>query len=94
VRARSEEYERLGLGLPAKSPKDWAKWITVGIQDADRRRELAAAARETVLTDHLTEHTTERWIGAWRTALDNRARSRGIATGARVGLPIAGSARA
>jgi glycosyltransferase involved in cell wall biosynthesis len=94
VRARSEEYERLGLGLPAKAPKDWAKWITVGIQDADRRRELAAAAREKVLAQHLTEHTVERWIGAWRTALDNRARSRGSGTRARAGLPVAGSAQA
>ncbi|WP_448625356.1 glycosyltransferase family protein [Geodermatophilus sp. URMC 64] len=76
VRARTPEYERLGLGLPAKAPKDWAKWISVGIQDADRRRELAAAAREKVLAAHLTEHTAEQWVGAWRQALDNRARAR------------------
>src|SRR5215218_3807640 len=55
VRARSAEYERLGLGLPAKAPKDWAKWIAVGVDDADRRREMAAAAREQVLAAHLTE---------------------------------------
>ena len=94
VRSPSAEYERLGLGMRARSPRDWAKWITVGIQDADRRRELAAAARETVLAQHLTEHTVERWIGAWRTALDNRARSRGSGTRARAGLPVAGSAQA
>jgi hypothetical protein len=74
VRARSAEYERLGLGMPARAPKDWAKWITVGVEDADRRRETAAAAREHVLTQHLTEHTAERWVAAWRTALENRAR--------------------
>ena len=77
VRARTPEYERLGLGLPARAPKDWAKWISTGIQDADRRRELAAAARDTVLAGHLTEHTAERWVAAWRTALDNSARARG-----------------
>jgi glycosyltransferase involved in cell wall biosynthesis len=75
VRAKSAEYERLGLGVPARAPKDWAKWITAGVEDADRRREVAAAAREQVLSSHLTEHTAERWVAAWRTALDNRARA-------------------
>jgi hypothetical protein len=84
VRARTSEYERLGVGLPAKSPKDWAKWIAVGIEDADRRRELAAAAREQVLAQHLTEHRVEQWIGAWRSALENRAGSRAGVVGAGV----------
>jgi glycosyltransferase involved in cell wall biosynthesis len=84
VRARTSEYERLGLGVPAKSPKDWAKWIAVGIEDADRRREMAAAAREQVLARHLTEHRVEQWIGAWRSALEHRARSRARAVGAGV----------
>jgi len=83
VRARTAEYERLQLGLPAKAPKDWAKWITVGIEDADRRRELAAAARTQVLAHHLTEHTAEHWTAAWQAALDNRAYARrtGVAAG-------------
>jgi len=75
VRAKTPEYERLGLGVPARAPKDWAKWLTAGVENADRRREMAAAARERVLASHLTEHTAERWVDAWRTALDNRARS-------------------
>ncbi|WP_324276121.1 glycosyltransferase family protein [Blastococcus brunescens] len=77
VRARSAEYERLGLGVPARAPKDWAKWIAAGVQDADRRREVAAAAHQEVLARHLTEHTVERWVAAWRTALDNSARRSG-----------------
>jgi hypothetical protein len=76
VRARTPEYERLGIGLPAKAAKDWAKWISVGVQDGDRRRELAAAAREKVLAGHLTEHRVEEWISAWRAALERRARTR------------------
>ena len=72
VRARTSEYERLGLGLPARSAKDWAKWLMVGIEDADRRRELAAAARDKVLAGHLTEHTAEHWVAAWRRARTNR----------------------
>jgi hypothetical protein len=86
VRARTPEYERLGLGVPAKAPKDWAKWITVGVQDPDRRREIAAAAREKVLAGHLTEHRVEQWIGAWRAALEHRARARvtGVGIGAGV----------
>ncbi|MGY2002208.1 glycosyltransferase family protein [Blastococcus sp. SYSU DS1024] len=86
VRARTDEYERLGLGMPARAPKDWAKWLTLGITDADRRREVAAAARERVLASHLTEHTAERWAAAWRTARDNRTRALGggrLATAAR-----------
>ncbi|NYJ06339.1 glycosyltransferase family protein [Petropleomorpha daqingensis] len=88
VRARTPEYERLGLGLPAKSPKDWAKWVATGIEDLDRRRELAAAARDKVLAGHLTEHTAPRWVDAWRTALDNSAKRRGA------GRPTAGLAPA
>jgi hypothetical protein len=86
VRAKSPEYERLGLGVPARAPKDWAKWISVGVQDADRRREVAAAAREQVLASHLTEHTVDRWVAAWRTALDNRAAQ---GTGRRAAVPVA-----
>ncbi|SOE01189.1 glycosyltransferase family protein [Blastococcus haudaquaticus] len=77
VRARTEEYERLGLGMPARAPKDWAKWLSAGVQDGDRRREVAAAAREKVLAHHLTEHTAERWAAAWRLARDNRTRALG-----------------
>lgn len=77
VRARTDEYERLGLGMPARAPKDWAKWLTAGVEDADRRREVAAAARERVLAQHLTEHTAERWAAAWRTARQNRSRAMG-----------------
>lgn len=77
VRARTDEYERLGLGLPARAPKDWARFLTAGIQDADRRRETAAAAHERVLAQHLTEHTAERWAAAWRTARENRSRAAG-----------------
>ncbi|WP_116449841.1 glycosyltransferase family protein [Blastococcus litoris] len=87
VRSRIGEYDRLGLGLPARAAKDWAKWISVGVQDADRRREVAAAAREIVLARHLTEHTAEQWLGAWRAALDHRARVRVAAR------PMAGAAR-
>jgi len=75
VRARTAEYERLGLGMPAKAPKDWAKFISTGVTDADRRREVAAAAREEVFAGHLMEHTAERWAAAWQQALDNRARA-------------------
>ncbi len=76
VRSPSAEYERLGLGMRARSPRDWAKWITVGIQDPDRRREQAIRARETVLASHLTEHTVAGWVSAWERAVDNRSRSR------------------
>jgi hypothetical protein len=76
------------LGLPARAPKDWAKWLTVGVEDADRRRETAAAARERVLAQQLTEHTAERWAAAWRTALDNRARSAATAVPAGTPRPL------
>jgi hypothetical protein len=89
VRAKSPEYERLGLGVPARAPKDWAKWLTAGVENAERRREMAAAARQQVLTSHLTEHTAERWVDAWRTALDHRARSAGVASPARPARPLA-----
>jgi glycosyltransferase involved in cell wall biosynthesis len=88
VRARSGEYERLGLGVPARAPKDWAKWISAGVEDADRRRTLAAAAREQVLASHLTEHTAERWVAAWRTALDIRARNGAPSVSVRTPRPL------
>ncbi|NEK85554.1 glycosyltransferase family 4 protein [Blastococcus saxobsidens] len=76
VRSATADYERLGLGWRAKSPKDWAKALTSLIRDRDRRTEQAIAARETVLASHLTEHTVDLWVGAWQQALDNRAGSR------------------
>lgn len=76
VRSPSAEYERLGLGMRARSPRDWAKWITLGIRDADRRREQAMRAREAVLAGHLTEHTVAGWVSAWERAAENRAHSR------------------
>ena len=89
VRAKSPEYERLGLGMPARAPKDWAKWLTLGVEDADRRREAAATARDQVLAHHWTEHTAEGWVAAWQAALDNRARSATTSVPARTPRPMA-----
>jgi len=72
VRAPSAEYERLGLGYRAKRPRDWATGLTRAIEDADWRREQAAANRDQVLAHHLTEHTAELWATAWRRARDIR----------------------
>ncbi|TKJ21482.1 glycosyltransferase [Blastococcus sp. CCUG 61487] len=78
VRSATAEYERLGLGMRAKRPRDWAAHLSRAIGDADFRRETAAAAHQEVLAKHLTEHTAELWATAWRRAADNRARSRRI----------------
>ncbi|MGY1689565.1 glycosyltransferase family protein [Geodermatophilus sp. SYSU D01105] len=75
IRSLTAEYERLGLGMRAKRPRDWAGHIARAVEDADFRRETAAAARERVLAGHLTEHTAERWVAAWQRAADNRARA-------------------
>jgi hypothetical protein len=75
VRSPGAEYERLGLGMRAKRPRDWATLITKGVEDPDRRREVAARDREQVLAGHLTEHTAERWVSAWRQARENRTRA-------------------
>lgn len=72
IRARSSEYERLGIGLPARAPKDWARWITRAVTDHDWRVEQAAAARDRVLAGHLMEHTAEHWLAAWRWAAELR----------------------
>ena len=76
VRARTPEYERLGLGMAAKAPRDWATCIGGAVRDTDRRREVAAANHQKVLESHLTEHRVEQWVGAWRSALEHRARTR------------------
>jgi len=73
VRSPTAEYERLGLGWRARSPKDWAKGLTTMISDADRRREWARQNREVVLGGHLTEHTALRWAAAWQQAAEHRA---------------------
>jgi hypothetical protein len=75
VRSPSVEYERLGLGYRAKRPRDWAAGLTRAVEDADWRREQAAAAREVVLARHLTEHTAEHWAAAWRQARELRTRA-------------------
>lgn len=76
VRSPVVEYESLGLGMRAKSPKDWAKWIDRAIQDKDHRWAFAEAMREQVRASLLTEHTVDRWVSAWRQALDNRVKTR------------------
>lgn len=78
VRSPSAEYERLGLGMRAKRPRDWANHLVRGIEDADFRREVAARDREQVLARHLTEHTAELWVSAWRRALESRLRAQRI----------------
>jgi glycosyltransferase involved in cell wall biosynthesis len=78
VRSTTPDYERLGLGMRAKRPRDWADHIAKAIDDGDRRREIAARNRDVVLADHLTEHTAPLWADAWHRALDNRVRSQRI----------------
>lgn len=70
------EYRRLGLGVPALRPRDWAAAITRAVTDPDWRTELAAANRARVLAGHLTEHTAPLWAGAWKRAADERVRGR------------------
>jgi hypothetical protein len=76
VNSPSDEYERLGLGWRAKSPKDWTKALTSTINHRDRRTEQAIRAREAIVAGHLTEHRAQRWVAAWRQALDHRAAAR------------------
>jgi len=78
IRANTAEYDRFGIGMRAKKPRDWADHIARAIDDPDRRREIAARNREVVLAEHLDEHTTPLWADAWHRALDNRVRSQRI----------------
>jgi glycosyltransferase involved in cell wall biosynthesis len=78
IRADTPDYERLGIGIRAKRPRDWADQIAKAIDDRERRREIAERNRETVLAGHLTEHTAPMWADAWHRALDNRVRSQRI----------------
>ena len=78
IRANTAEYDRLGLGMRAKKPRDWADHIAKAIDDPDRRREVAARNREVVLAEHLDEHTAPLWADAWHRALDNRVRNQRI----------------
>lgn len=73
IRANTPDYERLGLGIRAKRPRDWADQIAKAIDDPGRRRELAVRNREVVLAGHLTEHTAPLWAEAWQRALVHRA---------------------
>lgn len=72
------EYVRLGLGVRAVRPRDWAAAITRAVNDPDWRREQAQTNRDRVLTSHLTEHTAGRWARAWLSAADHRARTRAL----------------
>src|SRR5699024_10081331 len=68
IRANTPDYERFGLGIRAKRPRDWADQIAKAIDDPDRRREMAVRNRGVVLAEHLTEHTAPLWAQAWRQA--------------------------
>jgi hypothetical protein len=59
----------------ARSPRDWAKWITTGIEDPEKRREIAVRERAVVFAEHLTEHRAPEWVAAWERAADIRSRS-------------------
>src|SRR3712207_32586 len=78
VRSNTPDYERFGLGIRAKRPRDWADHIAKAVDDPDRRREVAVRNREAVLAGHLTEHTAPVWAEAWHRALDNRVRNQRI----------------
>lgn len=69
------EYRRLGLGVSAVRPRDWAAAITRADRDPDWRAEQAAAAHAAVLDRHLVEHTAHLWAAAWKSAADQRTRA-------------------
>ncbi len=76
ITSPTDEYVRLGLSRRARAPRDWAKAITVAVDDADQRRAQAVRNREAVFAGHLTEHTAPLWVRAWETAVERRTASR------------------
>ncbi len=71
VASPSAEYQRLhlltGVGLMAKTPKDWYRQIKRLINDSDLRQEQSALGRE-VAWEHTIEGHAWRWLEAWESA--------------------------
>lgn len=76
IRSVTPEYEQLGVGRFAKSPKDWGRELTRAVVDQDMRKEFAARERERVLAEHLTDNRVEQWAEAWKTAADLATKTR------------------
>lgn len=73
VSSMRDEYVRLereyGIGLIAKSPKDWYRHVKQLVTNDGLRRELSASWR-TVVIEHLTiERNAYRWLDAWTRAV-------------------------
>jgi len=73
VSSARDEYVRLereyGIGMIAKSPKDWYRHVKQLVTNDGLRQELSATWREVVI-EHLTvERNAHHWLDAWTKAL-------------------------
>lgn len=74
VASPTPEYRRLGAGLLAKRPRDWARHLRDLISDEDYRAETAAAGREVAACWTIDRHA-HRWGEAWEQAATNRRKT-------------------
>jgi hypothetical protein len=74
-----ELHEEYGLGILARTPKDWRRALTRLVTDPDLRLEIAARQQQVVREKLTIEANVGRWIEAWRAAQALRARAAGSA---------------
>lgn len=73
VRSPTPEYDRLGYGFVARSPRHWRKFLHLLLRDVKLREQLSAEARERAKGYTIQHHGWE-WAEAWEGA---RIKSRG-----------------
>lgn len=67
VRCYTESVRHGETAFVAKSPRDWLKYLTALVKDADVRRRMGEAARTEVLAKHTMAHRAAVWREAlWR----------------------------
>lgn len=62
---------RLGCGLLARRPRDWAKHLRLLVRNSDYRAEVAAHGR-TVMAGRTIEGNCGRWLDAWLSTVERK----------------------
>jgi glycosyltransferase involved in cell wall biosynthesis len=76
------EYARLhklGVGVVARTPREWHRWLRDLAGSAELRAEVAGRGRD-VARDHTIEGNAWRWLETWERARDAERRSTPVAT--------------
>lgn len=71
VGSPTDDNRRLGVGMLARRPREWANHVRTLVANADYRAEVAGHGRK-VMSARTIEGNCDRWMEAWKMALDSK----------------------